>query len=64
MELYRLNFHDKEIEVLWQLEPGSDAVTADRDKLLQAIRTWLTTPGNTPAPGSRDHFKRSVPQTV
>jgi two-component system, OmpR family, sensor histidine kinase BaeS len=49
MELYRPNFQDKEIEVRWRLEPGSDTVTADRDKLLQAIRNladnaWKYTP--------------------
>jgi signal transduction histidine kinase len=38
MDLYRPNFQDKEIEVQWNLEPGSETVTADRDKLLQAIR--------------------------
>jgi two-component system sensor histidine kinase BaeS len=49
MDLYRPNFQDKEIEVHWHLEPGSDTVTADRDKLLQAIRNladnaWKYTP--------------------
>ena len=49
MELYRPNFHEKELEVQWQLDPGSDLVTADRDKLLQAIRNladnaWKYTP--------------------
>lgn len=49
MDLYRLNFQDKEIDVQWQLESGSDTVTADRDKLLQAIRNladnaWKYTP--------------------
>lgn len=49
MELYRPNFQDKEIDVQWRLEPDSDAVTADRDKLLQAIRNladnaWKYTP--------------------
>jgi two-component system, OmpR family, sensor histidine kinase BaeS len=49
MELYRPNFQEKEIEVQWHLEPGSDTVTADRDKLLQAIRNlvdnaWKYTP--------------------
>jgi signal transduction histidine kinase len=49
MELYRPNFQDKEIFVRWRLEPGSDKVTADRDKLLQAIRNladnaWKYTP--------------------
>jgi signal transduction histidine kinase len=49
MDLYRPNFQEKEIEVRWGLEPGSDAVMADRDKLLQAIRNladnaWKYTP--------------------
>jgi len=49
MDLYRPNFQEKEIDVQWQLEPGSDRVTADRDKLLQAIRNlvdnaWKYTP--------------------
>jgi len=49
MVLYRPNFQDKEIDVQWQLDPGSDLVTADRDKLLQAIRNladnaWKYTP--------------------
>ena len=49
MDLYRPNFQEKEIEVLWRLDPGSDLVTADRDKLLQAIRNladnaWKYTP--------------------
>jgi signal transduction histidine kinase len=38
MDLYRPNFQEKEIDVQWQLDPESDLVTADRDKLLQAIR--------------------------
>ncbi|GFE57836.1 cell wall metabolism sensor histidine kinase WalK [Geobacter sp. AOG1] len=49
MALYRPNFQEKEIDVQWQLDPGSDLVTADRDKLLQAIRNladnaWKYTP--------------------
>jgi two-component system sensor histidine kinase BaeS len=49
MDLYRPNFQDKGIDVQWQLDPGSDLVTADRDKLLQAIRNladnaWKYTP--------------------
>jgi signal transduction histidine kinase len=49
MDLYRPNFQEKDIEVRWRLEPGSDTVTADRDKLLQAIRNladnaWKYTP--------------------
>lgn len=49
MALYRPNFQEKEIDVQWQLDPQSDRVTADRDKLLQAIRNladnaWKYTP--------------------
>jgi signal transduction histidine kinase len=49
MALYRPNFQAKEIDVQWQLDPASDHVTADRDKLLQAIRNladnaWKYTP--------------------
>ncbi len=49
MDLYRPNFQEKEIEVRWHLEPGSELVTGDRDKLLQAIRNladnaWKYTP--------------------
>ena len=49
MALYRPNFQEKMIEVQWQLNPDSDLVTADRDKLLQAIRNlvdnaWKYTP--------------------
>jgi two-component system, OmpR family, sensor histidine kinase BaeS len=49
MELYAPNFADKELEVQWQLEAGTEFVTADRDKLLQAIRNladnaWKYTP--------------------
>jgi len=49
MDLYRPNFQEKEIDVRWHLDPDSDAVTADRDKLLQAIRNladnaWKYTP--------------------
>ena len=49
LELYRPNFQEKEIRVQWRLEPGSELVTADRDKLLQAIRNladnaWKYTP--------------------
>ncbi len=49
MELYRPKFQEKEIAVEWQLDPGSDRITADRDKLLQAIRNlvdnaWKYTP--------------------
>jgi len=49
MDLYRPNFQEKEIGVGWCLDPGSEMVTADRDKLLQAIRNladnaWKYTP--------------------
>jgi signal transduction histidine kinase len=49
MDLYRPNYQDKDIDVQWRLEPGSDLVAADRDKLLQAIRNladnaWKYTP--------------------
>lgn len=51
MDLYQPNFLEKDIDVLWQLEPDSDQVMADRDKLLQAIRNladnaWKYTPRN------------------
>src|SRR5512138_3060336 len=38
MELLRAKFLDKEIGVHWQLVLASDLVTADRDKVVQAIR--------------------------
>jgi len=49
MDLYRPNFQEKGVDVRWQLAPDSDLVTADRDKLLQAIRNladnaWKYTP--------------------
>ncbi|MEI7815714.1 MAG: ATP-binding protein [Desulfuromonadales bacterium] len=49
MDLYRPNFLEKEIDVQWQLDPRGNEVTADRDKLLQAIRNlvdnaWKYTP--------------------
>jgi signal transduction histidine kinase len=49
MDLYRPNFQEKGIDVQWHLAPGSEMVTADRDKLLQAIRNladnaWKYTP--------------------
>jgi two-component system, OmpR family, sensor histidine kinase BaeS len=49
MNLYRPNFQEKEIEVQWRLEPGTETVNADSDKLLQAIRNladnaWKYTP--------------------
>ncbi len=49
MDLYRPNFQEKGIEVLWSLGPDTDRLTADRDKLLQAIRNladnaWKYTP--------------------
>ncbi|MRR59315.1 MAG: HAMP domain-containing protein [Deltaproteobacteria bacterium] len=51
VELYRPNFREKGIRVEWQLEPGNGMVTADGDKLLQAIRNlidnaWKYTPAN------------------
>ncbi len=49
IDLYRPNFQDKGIDVRWRLEPESELVTADRDKILQAIRNladnaWKYTP--------------------
>jgi signal transduction histidine kinase len=49
MELYRPNFLEKEIAVQWRLDPACERLTADRDKLLQAIRNladnaWKYTP--------------------
>jgi signal transduction histidine kinase len=49
IDLYEPNFQEKEIIVQWDLGPGSEIVTADRDKLLQAIRNladnaWKYTP--------------------
>ncbi len=49
MDLYRPNFQEKELDVQWHLDPDSELVTADRDKLLQAIRNlvdnaWKYTP--------------------
>ena len=49
MDLYRPNFQEKELDVQWQLDPESELITADRDKLLQAIRNladnaWKYTP--------------------
>src|SRR5664279_3961522 len=38
VDLYRPNFQEKTITVEWQLEPGSEMLAADEDKLLQAIR--------------------------
>lgn len=51
VDLYRPNFREKAITVEWQLEPGTEKVNADRDKLLQAIRNltdnaWKYTPVN------------------
>jgi signal transduction histidine kinase len=61
MELYRPNFLEKEIEVKWRLDTGTDQVTADPDKLLQAIRNladnaWKYTPrgGNVTISTARD----------
>jgi signal transduction histidine kinase len=49
MDLYRPNYQEKQIDVQWLLDKGTDTVTADRDKLLQAIRNladnaWKYTP--------------------
>lgn len=49
MDLYRPKFLEKGIEVQWELNPDSDRVAGDRDKLLQAIRNladnaWKYTP--------------------
>ncbi len=49
MDLYEPNFQEKEIDVQWRLGPDSETVTADPDKLLQAIRNladnaWKYTP--------------------
>jgi two-component system, OmpR family, sensor histidine kinase BaeS len=49
IDLYEPNFQEKEIIVQWDLGSGSEIVTADRDKLLQAIRNladnaWKYTP--------------------
>jgi signal transduction histidine kinase len=49
VDLYRPSFLEKEISIEWQLAPASIMVTADRDKLLQAIRNlvdnaWKYTP--------------------
>lgn len=49
MALYKPNFLEKEIELHWQLDAESDMISADRDKLLQAIRNladnaWKYTP--------------------
>jgi two-component system, OmpR family, sensor histidine kinase BaeS len=51
VDLYLFNFQEKEIPVEWHLEPGSELVDADRDKLLQAIRNlvdnaWKYTPAH------------------
>jgi two-component system, OmpR family, sensor histidine kinase BaeS len=39
--LYRHNFLEKGIAVEWHLEPGTELVMADSDKLLQAIRNLV-----------------------
>ncbi|HEY6871669.1 MAG TPA: ATP-binding protein [Geobacteraceae bacterium] len=49
VDLYRPNFQEKGIDVQWRLDPAGDQVSADRDKLLQAIRNltdnaWKYTP--------------------
>ena len=70
MNLYRPNFQEKEIDVQWRLEPGSEMVTADRDKLLQAIRNladnaWKYTPrgeaSRFPPCGARTASRPSLP---
>ncbi len=48
-DLYQPNLQEKGITVEWQLEPGEGMVTADMDKLMQAIRNlvdnaWKFTP--------------------
>jgi two-component system, OmpR family, sensor histidine kinase BaeS len=53
LELYRQNFADKNITVQTSFAPEAEQVTADRDKLLQAVRnlfenSWKYTP-----PGGR-----------
>lgn len=53
MELYRPKFQEKTIEVQWQLDPASDQVTADRDKLLQAIRNLVDNAWKYTPPGGR-----------
>jgi two-component system, OmpR family, sensor histidine kinase BaeS len=49
MDLHEPNFQEKEIDVKWRLGQDSETVTADPDKLLQAIRNladnaWKYTP--------------------
>jgi len=39
--LYSHNFEEKGIAVIWHLEPGTEMVSADGDKLLQAIRNLV-----------------------
>ena len=39
--LYSHNFEEKGIAVIWHLEPGAEMVSADGDKLLQAIRNLV-----------------------
>ena len=39
--LYKHNFQEKGIAVIWHLEPGTEMVSADGDKLLQAIRNLV-----------------------
>ncbi|MBJ6725764.1 sensor histidine kinase [Geomesophilobacter sediminis] len=41
MDLYRPNFEQKGMRVDWRLEPGTELVSADQDKLMQAIRNLV-----------------------
>lgn len=51
--LYLPRFEEKRITLQWQLAPGTETVTADRDKLLQAIRNLVDNAWKyTPAGGS------------
>lgn len=41
VDLYRFNLQEKGVSVQWHLEPGTERIFADRDKLLQAIRNLV-----------------------
>jgi len=41
VDLYQYNLQEKGLTVEWRLEPGTQTVFADRDKLLQAIRNLV-----------------------
>lgn len=41
VDLYQYNLQEKGLTVEWHLEPGTQTVFADRDKLLQAIRNLV-----------------------